>query len=412
MLTKLIKGKSSLIILDQAIVSAGNFTLTLLLARFLNLNEFGLFSLIWLFVLFFSSIQNAVIISPMLTLGGKKEKLTLNRFLHGMLLIEVLYLSGILVILLLLSIFLHFLSLKEELAKLIPFFSLATLSFLLNEFYRRYFIIQGKLNLLITIDIIAYIGQIALILIISIKNSLNLKWAFISIFVAFTLSNFVSYTQTLKTRIGRLYLKQLTLKIWNFSKWLLYSALLQWGSGNFFIIVASSVLGNWTVGVIKATQNIMGILHVIFISLENILPTKFSQIYKKSGYIALISVFKKLIKVGIILSVLFILIIVLLAPKIMTILYGEKYAQFSYLLIGFAIVYLLIYINMLQRYVIRTIEKTKTIFISYVITTIFSIISSYPLIKWLGLNGVIIGMVAVQILTYIFLYKEIKQRGL
>ena len=56
-----------LIFLDQSIVSLGNFLITILLLKFLGLNQFGIFSFFWIFLLLIQSLQLAYIISPMLS---------------------------------------------------------------------------------------------------------------------------------------------------------------------------------------------------------------------------------------------------------------------------------------------------------------------------------------------------------
>jgi O-antigen/teichoic acid export membrane protein len=67
-----LKNKKLLVFLDQALVSGSNFVLGILLARYLGVAGYGQFALLWLIVLFFSSLQLAYIISPMLTLVQKK----------------------------------------------------------------------------------------------------------------------------------------------------------------------------------------------------------------------------------------------------------------------------------------------------------------------------------------------------
>ena len=60
-------------ILDQMVVSGGNFTIGLLLARWLGLDDFGAFTLLWMVVLFALSLNMALITKPLLTLVPKKK---------------------------------------------------------------------------------------------------------------------------------------------------------------------------------------------------------------------------------------------------------------------------------------------------------------------------------------------------
>ena len=59
--------QSKLIFIDQAIVSGSNFLISILVLRFIGIENFGIFSFIWLLLLFINSVQLAYIISPLLT---------------------------------------------------------------------------------------------------------------------------------------------------------------------------------------------------------------------------------------------------------------------------------------------------------------------------------------------------------
>src|SRR3954469_24362439 len=58
---------------DQALISGMNFGTSVLLARTLGLEQFGVFSLGWLAVLFVNSLQMSLVISPMISIGPKLE---------------------------------------------------------------------------------------------------------------------------------------------------------------------------------------------------------------------------------------------------------------------------------------------------------------------------------------------------
>ena len=61
----------NLTLIDQAMVSGVNFLVSVALVRILGIELFGIYSLLWLAILFIQSIQFAVIISPMMSIGPK-----------------------------------------------------------------------------------------------------------------------------------------------------------------------------------------------------------------------------------------------------------------------------------------------------------------------------------------------------
>eukprot|EP01042_Synura_sphagnicola_P026716 gene26716-34511_t len=58
---------------DQALSSACNFLTTILLARALGREAFGLYTMVWLALFFAMSLQLGLIVSPMMSIGTKEQ---------------------------------------------------------------------------------------------------------------------------------------------------------------------------------------------------------------------------------------------------------------------------------------------------------------------------------------------------
>jgi hypothetical protein len=58
-------------LLDQALVSGTNFLMGVLLVRYLGFEQYGLFVLAWMAVQFVMGVQNALIVSPMMSIAPK-----------------------------------------------------------------------------------------------------------------------------------------------------------------------------------------------------------------------------------------------------------------------------------------------------------------------------------------------------
>ena len=70
-----------LIFLDQAMVSGSNFLLGIFLIRYLGLAEYGIFTLLWMIVLFALGINQAFIIKPLLSIAPKLKGLKQEQYL-------------------------------------------------------------------------------------------------------------------------------------------------------------------------------------------------------------------------------------------------------------------------------------------------------------------------------------------
>lgn len=408
MLNKL-KNKKLLVLFDQILVSGSNFLLGILLARNLGIDIFGQFSFIWLIVLFFSSIQLALIISPMLTHVTKKSNYIKDFYLTNFIYFQLFFSFICLLILILIYKISKYIDLGINLKSINIFILTTILTFLSQDFIRRYYIIKNKYFTLLSLDIVAYLGQLIVILILVSNKKLSLENLFITITICFFISYSIGFILSKRKKIKLNYTKKTFKRNWKFSQWLVYSSLLQWGTGNLFIIIAGTLLGAWAVGVIRIMQNTMGLFNVLFIFLENILPINFANIFKKYGFIKMYEYYKLKLIQGVLIMLVLISIIFFMSDEIINLLYGTEYLQYSHLLIGYFVIYMFLYLNTLQRILIRTVEKTKIVFFSYIITSIFSIVFSYYFINKYGIDGVIYGTIITQILIVIIIYFEINK---
>jgi O-antigen/teichoic acid export membrane protein len=87
--------------------------------------------------------------------------------------------------------------------------------------------------------------------------------------------------------------------------------------------------------------------------------------------------------------------------QIMTVVYGVEYLPYSFILLAFCGIYVFVFLGTLLRFVIRTLEYNQLIFISYVLTTMFSLIAGKALASYYGLAGVMSGIAGTQLISFI-----------
>ena len=97
------------------------------------------------------------------------------------------------------------------------------------------------------------------------------------------LSGILGYFMLFKPSLNYLYNIKIIKRHWRLSRYLIGSALLQWTSGNYFIIVAGILFGPTSVGILRAAGNIIGITNVILQGLENIIPQSASRQFMELG---------------------------------------------------------------------------------------------------------------------------------
>ena len=73
-------GRVNWALADQSLVSGANFFPTIVLARYLGIEEFGRFTLVWMAVLFANSLQHAMVNMPMMSIGPKQAAADAPRY--------------------------------------------------------------------------------------------------------------------------------------------------------------------------------------------------------------------------------------------------------------------------------------------------------------------------------------------
>ncbi len=396
-------------LLDQAMVSGVNFFTGIILVRFLGLEEFGRFTLTWLIILFFNSMQFAAVISPMMSIGPKQAERELQQY-YGAVVLQQLFWSGLCVISIFSCVWGSQFFVDWQIHTLAAPLAAALLAVQSQDFLRRYFFVRKRAALAFGNDCICYLARMLLLVVFFKFRVLNINEVLWLIAFTATLAALIGFFKTERLIFSRIFVYRVITDHWHFSKWLIVSALMQWTSGNFFLIVAGDILGLLAVGAIKAAQNICGITHVFFQALENIVPSRASFFYKQGGITSLLNYLKRVSFIGGVVT-LFIILIVSLFPKLwISLFYGENYSEISYVLLWYGPVYLCVFFGLSLRSGLRSVNYTKAIFIGYLAMTLFSLISAYPMINWLKIHGAMMGILATQIIflsisSILFLFK-------
>ena len=390
-------------IADQLLVSGVNFLTGIFIARILGLEAFGQFTMIWLIVLFFSSIQESLLLSPMISISAKLSPQNISNYFDGIFSLALLFaLFASCIIVILLIIFPQYVYGTFG-SSVVVVFAIVSLS-LLQEALRRILFAKNEIKLVFVNDLISYLGQLSLlVLLFTFKESIKLIDVFLVIGASTLAAVIFSYFSLNNLHFSFKKLLYVWQRNWPMAKWMGLSAISNWFTGNLFIFMAGIYLGNTAVGALKAAQNILGINHILFKLIENMAPVKAGKLLVKSGINEMVSYFKQLTIVSIGCFCIFTLLIISFSDELMTIIYGAEYTDYSWLLISYSGIYLCLLLGFLLRICLRTLDNTKHIFFAYVTTGLLSLIlSKFFVIQW-ALQGVISGMLIVNMIMLIML---------
>jgi O-antigen/teichoic acid export membrane protein len=392
------------LLIDQAIVSAGNFILSIIILRFLGIEAFGLFSFLWLLLLLINSIQLSYIISPMLTNAPKQDNSKIDFFYGGVFLQQVVFsISSCLITFFIIRSFGNFIS-AFPIYEYCTSFSLLIVFTQLQQFFRRLFFSKKLYLRAIISDLSTYFLIITFIIYFNYLDKLNLQIVFWSFTIAFLIGTIISFPIifTLNYKLKNTFAS--IRENWIIGKWMLLTSIIHWFSGNLWVVNAGLILGPYIFGIFRACQTLLNVINLIFQSLENIIPMKASQIYSSSNVNNMRIFLRKFTTQGFFVVSIISFIIILFSKFLLNVFYGAETSNYYQYLIYLSLILPITFLTYPSTYGLRTIEKTKPIFISFLLSSIFAILLSRYVIMQFQLNGLIAGLFLSQAIIASCLY--------
>jgi O-antigen/teichoic acid export membrane protein len=383
---------------DQSIVSATNFLTNVMLARFMGLREFGVFALAWMSVQFVNSLQNALIIAPMMSIGPKQEEKDRPAY-YGAVVFQELVLVSFCFILVytVLKISGNFIRFSDVRQLALPL-AVSAFAYQMQDFVRRYFFVTRQSHRALADDSLSYLSQLPILFLLHRAGHLtsaNALWVMAGTSIIGILPGLL-WMEPLQFNlacIGAIWRRH-----WKISRWLSASALMQWTSNNLFVIAAPVYYGAAAAGVLKASQNLMGVTHVWFQGLDNVVPAESARRLRHGGVRSMLAYTRSILVRWGGLTLIFAIAISISPAFWLRLMYGPEMAQYSYILRLYALLYVVVFLGGPLRAALQALEYTAPIFWSYLALTAFAFSFAVPMAKWLGLSGSLFGLIGSQIL--------------
>ena len=398
-------------LIDQMIISCANFIMGILLARHLGVSQFGQFSLAWLAVQFVQTLQNAAVIQPMMSIGPKQSADTRGPY-YSIAFIQQFMFASLSATLVLVGLSLSDQVFREwNVRPLLWPLSAMVFASQIQDFLRRYFFSVGKSQMSIVIDSVRYGGQTLAFLCLFLFSSWQPDIAEVlwTMLVAASASILAAWCCIDNFEWSLAEWRKITLRHWHFSKWLMGACIAGWMSGELYYVIIAAILGSSAVGILKAAQTIMGITNVFFQGMQNFMPVRASIVYREGGIRELVKFLRKCSFVVVSATAGIALIVCIYPNYVMGFFYGSQYRDYGWVLVGYAIVYIVTALGVVVPLGLLTLERTYATLLGFIISAVVSIGLMYPLVSRYGLVGSLIGLAiypAVQSLVQYFALRK------
>jgi O-antigen/teichoic acid export membrane protein len=396
-------GRTPAALFDQGLVSAANFLTNVLLARAFGVRDYGVFALAWIAVLFANSLQYALIVTPMMSVGPKQEPAERPAYYSSVLVQQItfsLLAAAVMFVGVRLSVYFYP---EWRVSSLALPISGATLAYLLQDYLRRYFFCTSQSKRALTADIVSYLTQVPIIFWLARKQMITLPAA-LWIIAGTSLLSFVTCIAWYdRLTINAHTMSSVFRRHWRIARWLAPTAFMQWGAGNLFLLAAPVYYGAAASATLRAANNIVGVAHVWFLGLDNVVPAEAAHQVRVAGVDGMLKYIRKIVLQWGSVTLAFTSIIACFPGFWLRLTYGGKYASDGTVLRLYALLYLIIFTASPLRAALQALEYTAPIFWAYPVLIAFSVALAGPFARVLGLNGVILGMCATQVILQGFI---------
>jgi O-antigen/teichoic acid export membrane protein len=168
-------------------------------------------------------------------------------------------------------------------------------------------------------------------------------------------------------------------------------------------------LGDTAVGALRAGQYLLGITHFVLMAVENFLPRQAAVEYRQGGVAALKTyLVRQTMLLGTVTGLL-ILTVAVPARFWLTTVFGPEFGDYAPLLWVYSLTYAVIFLRSIWVFYLRTIEDTRSVFRSFLVSSVTAVICAWPAIAAFGIAGAASVVLAAHVVCMIAVLTAVRR---
>jgi len=374
----------------QATVSGTNFITNIFIAKLCGLATFGEYSAWQLVLLLALAVQGAVITQPMQVLLGTLP--ASRRAAYGQLVLagQVAF-SGLAVAGVVLGA-----RLLPQAAAVLPAFVVALAAAGAQDTLRKLLLAEGKVQAALASDLLSAGGQLLVLLALALRPAPaslpQVMWAVgLTTVPALLVSGWALGTWPSLGGLGRFGRRH-----WRQARWLVPTALLQWGSANVLLVFAGWVGSPAVLGVLRLAQTAMGVFNLGLQAVENYALPRLSQSFSHAP--AQFAAQRAALTKKMLLAAGPVLALLALGAGPLVARFGPAGgAEYAALLRWCCLLYVVILLVYPLRLTVRLLADSRHYFAGYVLSIAASLLSVRWLTAHFAASGVVLGWLLAQL---------------
>lgn len=327
-------GKGLAAILDQGLVSGSNFLLTVLLARWLQPEQYGAYALAFAIFLLLSLLQHALLLEPMSVLGPSLYRGRRRDYLGSLLWIYAVLAAAIMALLGIASLVAYYLALPGGMAGALAGLTLAAPCVLLLWLVRRAFYLELAPGQAASSSVFYCALLLGGLVIVYRSGWLSPFTAYLLMALAallVTVLRLLRLKPVVSRRANPLSIREVWQQHWAYGRWSLATAVLSWLPHHSLPLLTIIFVSMAEVGGLRAVMNILLPVNHTVVAISLLFLPYVSGLFGERGAAATRTPVQRVSILYLSGGVAYWALATLFKEPIFHALYGGKYMEFVYL---------------------------------------------------------------------------------
>ena len=375
--------------IDQGVVSSGNFLTNWILAKYLAPTEYGAFGLLFGILLFANSLHSSLVTTPLGIKSPSAEPVEQKRLTGFALLFSLVLAVPMTMVCAAACLYLHR-------GRMLGWVIVAMALWFTQETLRRALMANLRHRDAVWGDVLSYLGQAGAIFYLQRAGTLNVTKTFLVMGVTSAVAALVQMIQTRVSAPEWVSLRVEVRKFWALGRWVLFANLANVLTVQAFPWSLAVFRGLPQAAAFQAVANLLGVSHPLIFGIGNLIVPASARAMAKDGIAEAKRAALSYGSQGAFLLVPYLVVLFCFPQTVLALFYGaaSPYVSFTYGLRIFVIVYALIYLAQVLSSFFNAIERGQLAFLAYLSGAAIALFPGFPLIARAGMAGALITLLS------------------
>jgi len=395
---------------DQALMSLTNFATLVFIARSVSPASFGLFSLALTAITLEMALAASVLNQPFTVISASRSGSGYRRYLTSVLLAQAAFATLATLPVVLSAVVAA--ALGWKIAALIVMVAPAMVAWQLQEFLRDALYVESRLPAAFLNDVISYGSQLAAVVIASQAGVLTPVNCLAIVGATSGLAALVGLIQlrsSITRSLSRTDLVADNVENWRFGKWTLGGTVLSLTSNSAVPFVLAALSGAASAGVLRVMVTAMAPTRVLLRGLQMSFGPAAARVLEREGIAGLKALVKRMFFLTSPLMGGYCLLAALFSRPLLSLLYGERYTGYAWLLPLVSLSYLLVFAYTPIETALRSLRATDVLFRASVWNFLGLWVIGGPCIYFFQLSGAAVLYVTMPPIVGAVLWRRYRQ---